>query len=427
MEQTNTTLASGVELVVTQTNQFKTGLLSVTLAVPLRKETATANALIPDVLYRGSRNHPNIESLCAATDDLYGASLGPVVRQRGESQCISFLCSFIDDRYALDGMAVLEPAAELMGEVLLDPVTEGGVFRADYVSSEGANLADRIRARINDKRGWSIFRLTQEMCAGEPYALDKLGDADEALALSPGQLWERYQTLLAQAQVIFYYGGSASPERVESAVRRAFAPLIRDRCAQYDCNVVPEPVGTVREVTEHMDVTQGKLALGFRTGGITNRSGEYPTLLVCNALYGGTAHSKLFMNVREKMSLCYFASSMLDKLKGLMVVSSGVEFSDFGRAREEILAQLDAGRGGQFTEEELNAAVRAVVNGLVSRRDSQGQLEDEGLTSLLTTGGTSRDEELIRAVEQVTADEVASVAKKIRLDTVYYLTGKKEG
>lgn len=424
MERTHKSLAPGVELIVNRTEQFKTGLLSVTLTVPLQEKTATANALIPDVLYRGSRNHPDIESLSAATDDLYGASFGPAVRQRGESQCVGFLCSFIDDRYALDGMAVLEPAAALMGEVLLDPVTENGVFRRDYVSSEGANLADRIRSRINDKRSWSIFRLIQEMCAGEAYALDKLGSAEEAETMAPEALWEQYQNLLREAQVAFYYGGTADLVRVETAVRHAFAPLITKRAEQYRCQVVEKPGQPVREIVERMDVTQGKMALGFRTSGVTMKSSCYPAMIVCNALYGGTARSKLFMNVREKMSLCYSVSSALDKLKGLMVVTAGVECSDFERAKTAILAQLDAIRNGDITQEELDTAVRAVVNGLVSQKDSQGQMEDDCVTRLLAEGEVGEKDELIHAVETITAEQVAEAARMIRLDTVYYLTGK---
>jgi len=426
MERIRKTLVPGVELVMSRTEQFKTGLISVTLTVPLKKETATANALIPDVLYRGSRKHPDIESLCAATDQLYGAALGPAVRQRGECQCISFLCSFIDDKYALDGVAVLEPAAELVGEVLLDPATENGVFRRDYVSGEGANLADRIRSRVNDKRGWATFRLIQEMCAGEAYALDKLGDAEEAETMEPEALWKQYQTLLKTAHVVFYYGGSAEEQRVELAIRHAFGPLLSKREAQYECRVVARPAQPVREVTERMDVAQGKLALGFRTGGITLDSEQYPALMVCNALYGGTAHSKLFMNVREGMSLCYHVSSALDKLKGLMVVSAGVDIEDFDRAQEAILAQLEDIREGNITEEERNAAVRAIVNGLVSQKDSQGRMEEHCVTGLIVSGDLSGAEELIAAVEQVTVEQIAEAAKMLQLDTVYRLTGREE-
>ncbi len=425
MEQQCKQLADGVELLVNRTDKFKTGLLSATLTVPLRREDATAGALIPEVLYRGSRSCPDMERLSAATDALYGASLGTGVRQRGESQCISFLCSVIDDRYALDGSAVLEPAAGLMGEVLLDPAAENGVFRRDYVKGEGANLADRIRARVNDKRSWSIFRLVQEMCAGEAYAVDKLGDAEEALSVSPEGLWADYQALLGRAKVTFYYGGSAQPERVEETVRRAFAPLIRGRNAPVSCAVPREPSGPVRTVTDEMDVTQGKLAMGFRTGGVTMDSTDYPALLVCNALYGGSANSRLFLNVREKLSLCYYASSLIDKLKGLLVVSSGVEFGDFDRAQEAILAQLDELRAGRFTGEERNAAIRTVVNGLRGRLDSQGQMEDDCVTKLICGVRPDDGAELIRAVERVSAEDIAQAAQRIRLDTVYRLTGKE--
>lgn len=424
MEQHWKRLADGVELAVTRTDKFKTGLLAATLTIPLSEDTATAGALIPEVLYRGTRNHPDMEKLSAATDGLYGASLSAGVRQRGESQCVSVLCSFIDDRYALDGSAVLEPAAALMGEVLLDPVLQDGAFRRDYVESEGANLADRIQARVNDKRSWAVFRLIQEMCAGERYAVDKLGSAEQARAMSPEKLWAAYQALLPAAKVTFYYGGSAEPERAEDAVRRSFAPLLTGRTAPVDCRVAAKPKGPVRTAADAMDVTQGKLAMGFRTGGIAVGSAEHPALLVCNTLYGGSANSKLFLNVREKMSLCYYASSMLDKIKGLMVVSSGVEFADFDRAQEAILAQLEAVRRGEFTKDELTAAVRTTANSLRGRGDSQAQLEDDQLTRLLFH--TAREgEELIGAVESVTADQVVEAAQKLELDTVYRLTGKE--
>ena len=424
MQQHWKRLADGVELAVTQTDKFKTGLLAATLTIPLRAETATAGALIPEVLYRGTSRHPDMEKLSAAADTLYGASLSVGVRQRGESQCVSVLCGFIDDRYALDGSAVLEPAAGLMGEVLLDPVLQDGGFRLDYVESEGANLADRIQARVNDKRSWAIFRLIQEMCAGEAYAVDKLGDAAQAKAMTADKLWAAYQALLSGAKVTFYYGGSARPERVEDAVRAAFAPLLTGRTAPVHCQVEAEPKGPVRTATDSMDVTQGKLAMGFRTGGATMGSGGYPALLVCNALYGGSANSKLFLNVREKMSLCYYASSMLDKIKGLMVVSSGVEFAQFDRAQEAILAQLDAVRRGDFTRDELTAAARTVANSLRGRLDSQAQMEDDQLTRLLFH--TDREgEDLIRAVEAVTADQVVEAAQRLKLDTVYRLAGKE--
>ncbi len=208
-------------------------------------------------------------------------------------------------------------------------------------------------------------------------------------------------------------------------MRCAFAPLLTGRDAPVRCQVEAEPKGPVRTVTDAMDVTQGKLAIGFRTGGITMASDDYPALVVCNALYGGSANSKLFLNVREKLSLCYYASSMLDKVKGLMVVSSGVEFAQFDRAQEAILDQLEAVRRGDFTQEELTAAIRTVTGSLRGRQDSQGQMEDDRLTGVLFHAAAGEDGELIKAVEAVTADQVAGAAQKLKLDTIFRLTGKE--
>ena len=420
-------LVPGVELAVCRSEQFKTGLFSVTLAAGLAEDTATAYALVPEVLYRGSRHHPDMERLSAATDQLYGAVLGPAVRQRGESQCVSFLCSFLDDRYVPDGETLLEPALQLVGEVLLNPDTRQGIFREDYLRGEAVNLADEIEGRMNDKRGWSIFRMTQAMCAGEAYALDKLGSVRQALAMTREELWAGYQRLLSQSRVVFYYGGSSEPERVEAVVRQSFAPLLRPRSGRLDCQVIAAPRGPVRRVVDRLDVTQGKLAMGFRTGGITLGHRDYPALLVCNALFGGNDHSKLFQTVREAMSLCYFASSALDGLKGLLVVSSGVEFRDFDRAEQAVLEQLDAIVRGDFTWEEFQAAQSAVTSALLSQRDSQAQMEDDWVTQLLARGRWIPPEELAQRVSEVTPEQVAQVAQGVKLDTVYRLTGKEAG
>lgn len=425
MDVTHRELAQGVELICVCTDKFKTGTLSVSLTAPLRRETATANALLLDVLYRGSEKYPDIQAISAAEDELYGLSLSPTVRQRGEAQCMSLVARFIDDRFALDGTQVLEGAAAFMGELLLRPATENGVFRAGYVKSEGVNLADLIRSQVNDKRAWSLHRLMEVMCEGEAYALDKFGDPEEAEQMDRLALWDRYEALLRQAGVIFCYVGAAPAERVERALRAAFAPLLTPRSRTLlTHNVIPAPRGNLREQTDTMDVAQGKLALGLRCGGIDLHSPEFPALLVCNAVYGGTTTSKLFMNVREKLSLCYFASSMVNRYKGLMAVSSGVEFSNFQVARDEILAQLDKMRQGDFTGEELRAGKQALTSGYRALLDSQGQVEDFWFSQAVA-GVDQSPEQLSAQVEAVTREQVVAAAQKIQLDTVYYLTGRE--
>ena len=417
-------LLPGVMLTALQTDKFKSSCLSLTLFAPMDRATVTANALLPSVLRRGTQEHPDTQSFSAALDELCGGTLEVRVRQQGELQCIGFIGSFLDDAFSPDGTPILEPAAALLGELLLCPATENGLFRADYVAGEGKNLADRIRAQINEKRQYSIKRLTELMCDDEPYGLDKLGFADEAATVTPDRLWQRYQQLLHSAPIHLYYCGSASAERVEAALKNALAALPGRAVEKLPVCSVNKAVAQVRTFDEAMDVTQGKLVLGWRTGGVTVRSPEYPALLVLNGIYGGTTISKLFMNVREKLSLCYFAGSMLDKHKGLMLVSSGIEFEKYDQAKDEILAQFDACRSGNFTEQELEAARRAVVSSLTSCMDSQGRLEDYWLGQS-AAGLVQRPEELARAVEQVTARQVAETAGKMALDAVYFLKGKE--
>ena len=418
---THRELLPGVRLTAVQTNKFKSNLLSVTLLAPLDAGTASANALLPYVLRRGTREHPDMESLSAALDELYGGSIEPAVRKKGEAQGIGFVGSFLDDTH------ILEQAARLMGEVLLRPATEDGGFKKEYVEGERSNLVDRIQAQVNEKRSYSLLRLTQEMCAGEPYGVDRLGDEKSAAAITVEGLWERYQALLAHAPVELYYCGSADADRVAAALTAALDGLPR-------AGELEEPDHSVQDnatqdqprlVTESLDVTQGKLALGFRTGGACVWEEDYPALLVFNALYGGTPTSKLFLNVREKLSLCYFASSVLEKFKGVMVVSSGIEFANYEKAKAEILAQLDNCRTGAFEAWELEGARRAVVSALRATMDAQGRLEDYWLDQAVA-GLEEPPQDLVDRVEAVTREQVVAVAKKMELDTIYFLKGKED-
>lgn len=418
-------LFPGVWLRAVHTDKFKSSYLSINLLAPLDKETAGANALIPSVLRRGTAVHPDMEALSAALDGLYGGAIEPVVRKKGETQCVGFAASFLDDAYTLKGEKILEPAAELLGELLLKPCTQGGCFCSDYVAGEKANLIDRIRAQINDKRTYATQRLTQEMCRYEAFGVDKLGDEERVAAIAPESLWQRYQELLRDAAVEVYYCGSAEPERVEGALRSVLSGLpVNEGRTVPDCDVRvsagPEPI----VVEETMDVSQGKLALGFRTGGQTCWEEDFPALYLCTAIFGGTTLSKLFMNVREKLSLCYYASATLEKMKGLVLVSSGIEFDKYQTARDEILAQLEAVRRGEIEQWELEGSRRTLIGACRTTLDDQGRQEEFWLGQA-AAGLEDGPQELAARLELVTKEQVAAAARKLKLDTVYFLKGKE--
>ena len=419
MKATRIQLADGVYLTYLPARKFKTSLLSAQFVTPLRQETAAAWALLPAVLRRGTVRYPDLGALSAQLDRLYGASVEYTIRKKGENQCVGFVASFIDDSFAPGGEKLLEPAADLVGELICDPVTERGRFVSAYFESEKTNLIDAIRSQINDKRDYASARLLQEMCAGEPYGVGRLGDEKSAEKLQMKKLYAQYGELISTARLELIYIGSADLDRVRQALASAFATLPRDGIRDIAA-AAPHPARSeVRTVTEEMDVTQGKLGMGFACG-----STDHSALLLGNTLFGGSSNSKLFLNVREKMSLCYYASSAYHRQKGLITVSSGIEFADYQRAYDEILRQLEAVRKGELEDWELDGARSTLLNAYASMGDSQGKLENFYLGQA-ATGQSESPEDLAAQLRAVTAERVFQAMETVTLDTVYFLKGKE--
>ena len=419
MKATRIQLSDGVYLTYLPARKFKTSLLSAQFVTPLRQETASAWALLPAVLRRGTVRYPDLGALSAQLDRLYGASVDYTVRKKGENQCVGFVASFIDDSFAPGGEKLLEPAAELVGELICDPVTERGRFVSAYFDTEKTNLIDAIRSQINDKRDYAAARLLQEMCAGEPYGVSRLGDEKSAEKLQMKKLYAQYGELISTARLELIYIGSAQLDRVRQALAAAFSTLPRDGIRDIAPSA-PHPARTeVRVVTEEMDVTQGKLGMGFSCG-----SDDYSAVLLGNTLFGGSSNSKLFLNVREKMSLCYYASSAYHRQKRLITVSSGIEFADYQRAYDEILRQLEAVQKGQLEDWELGGARSTLLNAYASMGDSQGKLENFYLGQA-ATGQSESPEDLAAQLREVTAERVFQAMETVTLDTVYFLKGKE--
>ncbi|MEG1763891.1 MAG: insulinase family protein [Oscillospiraceae bacterium] len=426
MNTTTELIAPNVVLTCLKTNKFKTGCLSINLLAPLSRETASKNALIPKVLRRGTATLPDMASISARLDTLYGARINPIVRKKGEIQVIGFYADFADDAYIPEESSILEQISSLLGEMLLMPSTGGGLLRREYVESERDKLLEKIRGRMNDKRSYSIQRLFEQMCAMEAYATDSLGTESEAESVTAPALTRHYHDLLADSPIEIFYCGSAEPSRVKSALKAALAALPRtDAEPDLGTDIRMNSLGDKpRFFEDEMQVTQGKLALGFRLGDCMEEPNT-AAIRVFNAVYGGSVTSKLFMNVREKLSLCYFASSFVDLHKGIMAVSSGIEFDKYDAALSEIISQLEAVKAGSFTDYELSAAKSSVASDYRAVCDSPAALEDYYLSQALI-GPDAAPPELAALAEEITAAEVSEIAKGVELDAVYFLRGQKE-
>jgi predicted Zn-dependent peptidase len=418
MDKQRFELMPGVFLTVLRTDKFKTNCLSLNLLRPLCQEEAALNALLPDVLLRGCELCPNMGAVSAWLDERYGAGVQTTVRKKGEVQAIGFFMDYISDRYAQESLTA--DICELLGSFLLEPVLENGVFREDFVSGEKVNLINAIMAQINDKRTYASIRLRQEMFRDEKYGVSKYGSQEQVEAITPETLYAHYRKILETSQIELTFTGQTDTEKLKASLLEALKELPRGTLVHPETVEGPMPE-TVRELSETMDVTQGKLVMGFRTG-ITAGDEDYPALLLMNSVYGGSLTSKLFMNVREKLSLCYYASSGLDRFKGVMVVSSGVDMDKFETAKAEILAQLEACRRGEITQEELEPARSYLVSSLKAGEDSPFGMEDFYLGQ--TIGGyTYTPDTLAQLLQKVTVPELQTAANRVQLDTIYFLKG----
>lgn len=411
-------LTPGVMLRCFQDKRFKQSALSVQFVRPMCREEAALNALLPAVLLRGCENYPDLRDIILRLDDLYGASVGALVRRVGDCQTTGLHAGFIDERYALQNDEILAPMVDFLRQLLFRPVLENGAFRRDYVESEKRNLIATIESQINDKRAYAGSQMIKKMCAGDSFGIPRLGEKAEVAAITPQSLYAHYRKVLTESPVQLFYVGSADPERMARLLKAVFAESavrmpLPEQTAYHDSGK--------GDYTEQMDVTQGKLCMGFVTD-ITLASADFAAMQVLNALYGAGMTSKLFMQVREKLSLCYDISSGYHSSKGIFTVSAGIDFDQYQRVRQEVMAQLEACCNGQIEEEELEAGKQALLAQLQSTHDSPGAIEGYYATAALS-GLKLTPAEYMQQVAAVTVQDAARVARSLQLHTVYFLKG----
>ena len=412
-------LLPGITLRCFPDSRFKHGVLSFQFLRPMRREEASLNALLSAVLLRGCRNYPDLRAITQRLDDLYGASVGTLVRRIGDYQTTGLHCSFVEDRFALPGDSILAPMIDFARQLLLEPVCTQGSFSPEFVESEKQNLIWAIESQLNDKRAYAMDQMLRHMCAGDSFGIPRLGEKEQVAAITATQLYRHYETVLRESPVELFYVGSTQPESVASMLYEVFAPV------QRNCIALPPQTGFSGGVPgEHscqMDVNQAKLCMGFTTP-ITIRDERFVAMQVLNTLFGSGMTSKLFMNVRERLSLCYAIGTGFHGSKGILTLSAGIDESKVDIVRREILAQLDACRNGDITPQEMNAAKQALCSSLSAIYDSPGAIENYFATAALS-GLPLTPEAYLAAVEETTLDQVIAAAKQLQLHTQYLLKG----
>lgn len=408
----------GIKLHIIPTEKYKTNTIVFKMKAPLEKENVTKRALLPNVLQSSSKKFPTTTRLRSYLDDLYGATFYIDLAKKGDYHIISFTIEIANEKFLSNAEPLLLKAFEFLAEIITNPNADNGSFEQSTVENEKRSLKQRIQSVYDDKMKYSNYRLIQEMCKGEPYELYVHGIADDVDSITGASLFQYYQEAIANDELDLYVVGDVKSTEVENAVSRLFH--FKERTIKKAEKGTVTPVSEVKEIIDKQDVKQGKLNIGFRTN-IYYGDDDYYALQVFNGIYGGFSHSKLFINVREKASLAYYAASRLESHKGLMLVMSGIDNKNYEQAVTIIKEQMQAMTAGDFTENEIQQTKAVIKNQLLETIDtSRGVVEV--LYHNIVSGAQISLDDWLNEMGKVTKEDIIKVAEKIQLDTIYFLT-----
>ncbi len=402
--------------------KLKTTTIGFYIHSQLTKENASKNALLAAILKQGSKEYPTKQKLAVKLDELYGSTLSTGITKKGEDHILSFDAECISDRYIMSGDKLTDELISVLFSVIFEPKCENDAFDNAIFEQEKKNLIDRINALVNEKRAYANERLIEITSDGCEYGVSRLGDAKVVTALTNKELYSYYKNMITSSKIDIYVSGDADINSICDRLCELVGGMTFERAEMPKTELLPAK-NEVKSVTDRMDVTQGKLAMSFTTD-IAPDSDDYWSLMVANSIFGGGAHSKLFNNVREKLSLAYYAGSQLHKMKGFIAVNAGVEFENFQKAYDEILLQLKELQNGVVSEQEFVASKMALINSLNSYYDDQLYMQGFYLGEKVV-GTNYTIEDYIKNIDNVTVDDVVRVSKNWQLDSVYYLRGQE--
>lgn len=411
-------LSGGVKLHYLKTEQFKHFSLGIYLVRPLCKEEVSYNALLTQVLKSGCAEFSTKQKIAAHLEWLYGASMHAGVQKKGEAQILTFHFSGINDNYA-GGCNVSSQLAAFAKEILLAPLVHQDAFDETIFQIEREDLKNEILALQNDKRDYANQRCLELMCNQEAYGIHEFGTVDELEKITPQSLYKHYQNIIGNSPIHVFVTGNLDIEPIKKLFETVPSAGLLPQTKSGD---MPQQV---RTITEPMDVAQGKLVLGMRSS-LPDSLEQFCQMQVFNSVYGSGTHSKLFNNVREKLSLAYYAYSRFVRQKNIILIATGIEFQNYEQAKEEILLQLEEIKQGNISEKEMAAAKEFLKNRYLSCYDDPVMMEDFYLSGILAGDTQVSINDMIQGIEQVNREQVIHAAKSVALDLIYFICGKDE-
>jgi len=411
----------GISVYNIKTNRFKTNTINIFFQDNLNSNSVALNALFPSVLRRGTQNLPTLKDINLYLENLYGAIFDCGIGKKGERQIIHFYFEYLSDKYANGEHSNFKGALEFLLDVIYRPVLQDSSFIPQYVEQEKTNLKMMIESRTNDKIQYAMDRCYELMCKEEPFGLYEYGSVEQIEKITPEELYKHYKEKVATLPVDIFITGELEDEEIDY-IRKRLESLDRGVTKAMTAGIVKKYVDKVKYFEDKMDVTQGKLSLGFRTN-ITPKEDDYYALMVYTNILGGGMHSKLFQNVREKAGLAYYIFAGIEKFKGLMIIGSGIDIKEKERAQALIMEQMEAIKKGNIYDYEFDSTIKSLETGINALKDSQLQVVDFNFSQLVAQTHDTL-ESLLSKLRRVTKQDVINVTNKIQLDTVYFLTAQ---
>ena len=411
-------IADGVYFSSITDKRYKKNLISVAFSTQLSEDTATENVIVPVLLTKCNSKLPTYKAFNNKMSRLYASGIGGTAGRQYDLQTISFGAYYLDDIYALSGEKMTGIMTDILIDCLTSPVTENGVFSEKFVELEKKTVIDNIETAINDKRSYAIERAMKTICKGEPASVCSYGTVEKAKLITPDSAYKAYRRMLETMPCEIICTGCSDFDGVAEKFAAAF-----EKAGRHDIEnttIALSPVKTqTEEVTDRLTVNQSKLVLGFKS-----HSDDDAALVLLQKIFGGTTSSKLFRNVREKMSLCYYCSAARNDLKGIMLVNSGVENENIEKTKEAVIDQLEEIKNGNFTNEDINFAEMAIKNDFKSVADSAGNVSNWYFDCIRKNDIVTPEEKLGRYLG-VSKERIIAAAKSMVLDSVYVLTGNE--
>ena len=412
-------IADGVYFSSITDKRYKKNLISVAFSTQLSEDTATENVIVPVLLTKCNSKLPTYKAFNNKMSRLYASGIGGTAGRQYDLQTISFGAYYLDDIYALSGEKMTGIMTDILIDCLTSPVTENGVFSEKFVELEKKTVIDNIETAINDKRSYAIERAMKTICKGEPASVCSYGTVEKAKLITPDSAYKAYRRMLETMPCEIICTGCSDFEGVAEKFAAAFEKVGRHDIE--NTTIALSPVKTqTEEVTERLTVNQSKLVLGFKS-----HSDDDAALVLLQKIFGGTTSSKLFRNVREKMSLCYYCSAARNDLKGIMLVNSGVENENIEKTKEAVIDQIEEIKNGNFTNEDINFAEMAIKNDFKSVADSAGNVSNWYFDCIRKNDIVTPEEKLGRYLG-VSKERIIAAAKSMVLDSVYLQATKIE-